>query len=220
MTTDVGKTLLTSINNALLLIVTFVPKFIAGLIVILIGITIASILKQVVLVILKALKIETLLRRYGVNEAKDGLTWTNILSEIVRWFVIIVFLVPTADIWGLPKVRILLNEFWLYLPNVLVAAIIASAGYVLATLTYDVILASFKGLSAKASNAIASVSRWVIIIFVVLAIFNQLGVATDQIRILFIGFVAMVAIAGGLAFGLGGQGAARDILEEIRKKLK
>jgi len=220
MTIDIGKTLLTSINNALLLAVSFVPKFIAGLIIILIGIIISSILKQVVSGILKALKIEAILRRYGVPEAKDGLTWTNIITEIVRWFVIIVFLVPTADIWGLPRVGVLLNEFLLYVPNVFVASIIALVGFVFARLAHDVILASSKGLSAEASSTIASVTRWAIIIFVVLAVLNQLGVARDLVRILFIGFVAMVAIAGGLAFGLGGQGVAREILESIRKKLK
>lgn len=219
MGTDVGTTILASINNALLLIVNFIPKFVLGLILILVGIILASILKQVVLGILKALKVEALLRRYGVPEARGDLTWKNILSEIVRWFVILVFLVPTADIWGLPRVGVLLNEFLLYLPNVLVAAIIALIGFVLARLAHDVILASAKGLSAEASNTIASVTRWSIIVFVVLVVLSQLGVATDLIRILFIGFVAMVAVAGGLAFGLGGQNVAREILESIRKKL-
>ena len=220
MTTDIGITLLASINNALVLFVNFVPRFLLGLIIILIGIIIAAILKQIVAGILKAFKVETLLRRYGVPEARGDLTWTNILSEIVRWFIILVFLVPTADIWGLPRVGVLLNQFLLYLPNVLVAAIIALVGFVLAQLAHDVILASAKGLSAEAANTIASVTRWSIIIFVILIVLNQLGVATDLIRILFIGFVAMVAVAGGLAFGLGGQNVAREILESIKKKLK
>ena len=220
MNTDVGKTLMTSLNNGLLVIVSFVPKFIAGLIIILVGIIIASILKQVVFEILKALKVETLLKRYGVPEVKDDLTWTNILAEIVRWFVIIVFLVPTADVWGLPKVGTVLNEFLLYLPNVFVAAIIAIVGFVFARLAHDVILASAKGLAAETAKAIASVTRWAINIFVILAVLNQLGVAADLIRILFTGFVAMLAIAGGVAFGLGGQNVARNILEEIKKRLK
>jgi len=220
MTADIGTTLLASVNNALLLIVNFVPRFLLGLIIILIGIIIAAILKQIVSGILNALKVEALLKRYGVPEARGDLTWTNILSEIVRWFVILVALVPTADIWGLPRVGVLLNQFLLYLPNVLVAAIIALVGLVLATLSHDVILASAKGLSAEAANTIASVARWSIIVFVVLVVLNQLGVATELIRILFIGFVAMVALGGGLAFGLGGQNVAKEILESIRKKLK
>jgi len=48
---------------------------------------------------------------------------------------------------------------------------------------------------------------------------NQLGVAQDLIRIFFTGIVAMIAIAGGLAFGLGGKDVARDLLEDLKKKL-
>ena len=220
MTEDIGLTLLTSLNSGIAAIVSFVPKIIAGTIVLLIGIIFASILKHVLLGIFRTLRIEALLRRYGVPEAKEEFTWTNIFSEIVRWFVIIVFLLPTADIWGLPRVVTILNEFLLYIPNVLVAAIIGVVGFVLARLGHDLVLASVKGLSDTTANGIASATRWAINVFVILAVLNQLGVATDLIRILFTGFVAMLAIAGGIAFGLGGQEAARDIVEKIRSKLK
>ena len=220
MTEDIGQTLLMSLNNGVAAVVSFVPKIIAGTIILLIGVIVASILKQVILGIFKTLKIEALLRRYGVPEAKEEFTWTNIFSEIVRWFVIIVFLLPTTDIWGLPRVVTILNEFLLYIPNVLVAAIIAVVGFVLARLAHDLVLASLKGLSLETANTIASATRWAINVFVILAVLNQLGVATDLIRILFTGFVAMLALAGGIAFGLGGQSSAKEIVEAIRQKFK
>lgn len=217
---DIGQTLVASINTALLAIAEFVPKFILGLVVLLIGIIIASILKQVVTEIFKALKIESFLRKYGVPEGKDEFSWSSILSEIVRWFVIIVFLLPTADVWGLPRVDTVLNQVLLYLPNVFVAVIITLVGFVFARLAHDVILASTKGLSPETARTVASITRWAINVFVILAALNQLGVASDLIRILFTGFVAMLAIAGGIAFGLGGQSSARDVVEGIRNKLK
>jgi len=217
---DIGQTLIASINTALLAIAEFVPKFILGLVVLLIGIIIASILKQVVTEIFKALKIETFLKKYGVPEGKDEFSWGSILSEIARWFVIIVFLLPTADVWGLPRVDTILNQVLLYLPNVFVAVIITLVGFVFARLSHDVILASTKGLSPETSRTVASITRWAISVFVILAALNQLGVASDLIRILFTGFVAMLAIAGGIAFGLGGQASAKDVVEGIRSKLK
>lgn len=220
MTTDIGTTLLASFNNGLLAVVTFVPKFIAGTIIILIGIIIASLLKQVMVELFKTLKIETLLHRYGVPEAKEEFNWTNILAEIVRWFVIIIFLIPTADVWGMPQIVSVLNTFLFYLPNVFVAAIIALVGFVFARLAHDVVLASTKSVAPDTSRSIASVTRWAVTVFVLLAVLNQLGVASDLIRILFTGFVAMIAIAGGIAFGLGGQSTAKDIVENLRKKLK
>jgi len=216
---DIGTTLTASFNSAFYAVVTFIPKFVTGAIILLIGIIIASIVKQVLLGLFKALKVEAYLKKYGVPQMKDEFAWTNILTEIVRWFIIIVFLIPTADVWGLPRIITVLNEFLNYLPNVFVAAVIAMIGFVFARLSHDVILASARGIDDQTANAIASVTRWSVNVFVILAVLSQLGVATDLIRILFTGFVAMLAIAGGIAFGLGGQNSAKDVIEGVRKKL-
>lgn len=218
--TDIGSVLLASLNSGLLAIVTFVPKFLAGAVILVVGIVVASIFKQLLREVFKSLKIEALLSKYGVPELKEEFSWSNILSEIVRWFVIVMFLIPTADVWGLPQIITVLNEFLLYLPNVFVAAIIALVGLAFARISHDVVLASSHGVSKEAARAIASAARWSIVIFVFLAVLNQLGVAADLVRILFTGFVAMLAIGGGIAFGFGGQGAAKDVIEEIKKKLQ
>lgn len=217
---DIRQTLLTSINSSIQSIVSFIPRFVAGLIILLIGLIIASIVKQVILSLFKSLKIDAYLKRYGVPEMRDSYSWGNLLAEIARWAVIIIFLIPTADVWGLPRIGSLLNEILLYLPNVFVAAIIALVGVALGRLAHDIILASMKGVSTESAEAIASVTQWAINIFVVLAVLNQLGVAADLVRILFTGIVAMIAIAGGIAFGLGGQKNAEDILNGIRKRLR
>ncbi len=217
---NISDTLLASVNNAVLAISLFLPKFLAGLVVLLIGIIIASILRRVVVEVFRTLKVESFLHKYGVPEMREEFTWTNILAEIVRWFVIIIFLIPTAEVWGLSKITNVLNGFLLYLPSVFVAAVIALVGFVFARLTHDVLLVSVKGVDSDTASSIATVARWAVNVFVVLAVLNQLGVASDLIRILFTGFVAMLAVAGGIAFGLGGQGAAKEVVEGLKKRLK
>lgn len=220
MPANIANTFIASLNRGLFSAASFLPNFIAGIIILLIGIVLASIVKRIVIEVLNALKIETYLRKYGIPEAKKEFSWVNILAEIVRWFVIVLFLVPTAEIWGLPQISQILNTFLLYLPNVFVAAIIGLVGLVFARLAADIVLVSTRELSPDASRTIATVTRVAITIFVLLAVLNQLGVAQDLIRILFTGFVAMIALAGGIAFGLGGQETARIILDSVRKKLK
>lgn len=217
---NVGDTLVGSIREGFYAAATFLPNFIAGLIILLIGIIVGSIVKRIVLSIFDALKLESYLHRYGIPEGKKEYSWANILSEVARWFVIVVFLIPTADVWGLPQITTVLDTFLLYLPNVFVAAIIGIVGFAFAGLAHDVVLGSTRGVSPDVATMIASVTRWAIVIFVILAVLTQLGVAADLIRILFTGFVAMVALAGGIAFGLGGQDTARSILEALRKKLR
>ena len=217
---DVTTSLLDSINTGLLGLVTFLQSFVAGLIVLIIGIIVAALLRQAVLEVLRALKVEIFLKRYGVPEAQGNLNWSNILAEIVRWFIILMFLVPALKVWGVPEGTAVLNEIILYIPSVFVATVLALVGLVFANLAHDVVLASVHGISPDTAKVVATVAKWAIVVFVAFGVLIQLGVAADLIRILFTGIVAMLAIAGGIAFGLGGQGVARDVLDALRSRLR
>ncbi|GDX61962.1 hypothetical protein LBMAG33_2720 [Candidatus Levyibacteriota bacterium] len=218
MYNDVGLPIMSSFSNSFSMMFLFLPKFIAGVIILVVGVIIASIVRQLAAEMLKTLKVEAFLNKYNVPEARSEFSWTNILTEIIRWFVVIIFLIPTADLWGMPQIFTVLNTFFIYLPNVFVSAVIALVGFVFAKLSHNIILASVHNVTPETARTIANISRWAINVFIFLVVLNQLGVATELVRIIFTGFVAMLAIAGGLAFGLGGQSTARDILEELRKK--
>lgn len=218
---SVNEVFTATLNNAFGSVVLFIPRFITGLIVLLIGLIIASIVKQVLLQIFKIAKIEQLLEKYGVPETRgrESVSWTGFLAELARWFVIIVFLVPTADIWGLGQFVVILNDFLSYLPNILVAVLLLLVGFVVSRLVHDLLLASVHGVSAESAKTIAIVGKYTVVVFAALIVLNQLGIASDLIRILFAGIVASVALAGGLAFGLGGKEAARELLNKLVKKL-
>ena len=216
---DVTSSLVSSINAGLLGLVSFLQSFIAGLIVLIIGIIVAALVRQLMLEMLKALKVENFLKRYGVPEARGDLQWSNILAEIARWFIILIFLVPAVKVWGVPEATSVLNQIILYIPSVFVATTLALVGLVFANLAHDVVLASVHGVSPETSRIVATIAKWSIIIFVTFGVLVQLGVAADLIRILFTGIVAMMAIAGGIAFGLGGQGTAKEMLEALKKRL-
>lgn len=220
MRQNIGGTLLDSIREGFYAAAAFLPNLLAGIIILLIGIIVGSIVKKLVESLFETLKLESYLHKYGVPEGKKEYSWANVFGEIVRWFVIIIFLIPTADIWGLDQITSVLNSFLLYLPNVFVAAIIGIVGFVLAGLVHDVVLGAARGISPQAARTMASVAKWAIMIFVTLAVLTQLGVAADLVRILFTGFVAMIALAGGIAFGFGGQDTAKVILESLRKSLQ
>lgn len=218
MGNNVGDVLGTTFNNTLSAVVSFLPRFVSGLIVLLVGIIIAAFLKQVIVELFRFLKVENFLKKYGVPES-GGANWSAILGELVRWFVIILFIVPVAEVWGLGKFVTVLNNLLLYLPNVFIAVLLLLVGFVISKLVYDLLRASIHGLSKETATTVANVGRWAVIVFVFLVVLNQLGIASDLIRILFSGFVAMVALAGGLAFGLGGRDSAKEIIDQIRKKL-
>jgi len=218
---NVNQILSTTVNGALSSVVLFIPRFVTGLIVLLVGLVVASFLKQAVIQIFRIAKIDSFLQKYEVSESKskDGVNWTNILAEITRWFVVVVFLVPTADIWGLGRFAEVLNGLIAYIPNVAVAVLLLLVGFVVAKFVHDLLIASIHGVSRDVAKTVAVVGRYSVLTFVVLVVLNQLGIASDLIRILFAGVVAMLAVAGGLAFGLGGRDAAKNLIDKLTKKV-
>lgn len=198
----------------------FLPNFFGGLVVLLIGIVLASILKKILLSLFSFFRLSTFLERTHLMQKQEVKIWEDVLAEILRWTVIILFLIPTLEAWGLNRATLVLNQFLFYLPNVIVAVIIGFIGLVASNLVADVVRHSIKSLGSTSANSMAVFAKGLTVFFTILIVLNQLGVAQDLIRILFTGIVAMLALAGGLAFGLGGRDMAKDVLEELRKKVK
>ena len=205
----------------------YLPQFLAGLILLLIGLAVAALLKELVLRALGFLKVEDWFgnvtgwfKSIRSESVMRGKVWSRLFGELVRWTVVILFLVPAAEAWGLPRVTDLLNQFLLYVPNVFVAVFVGFVGLVIANLVADVVKHASAGLGGSSSNLLATVARYALILFTALVVLNQLGIAADLVRILFTGIVAMLAIAGGIAFGLGGQESAKRVLEDLRKRVE
>lgn len=217
---NINNTLISTLNDSMQALIAFTPKFLLGLVFLIVGIIIAAFLKQILKEVFRFFKLETYLAKYGVPEAKDGAKWSSIIAEIARWFVIIAFLIPTADVWGLGRFAAVLDGLLEYLPNVFIAVLLLLVGFVVARLVHDLVQASVRGVSKESAKTVALVAKYAVLVFVFLVVLNQLGIASDLIRILFSGIIAMLAIAGGLAFGLGGKDVARGILEGLRKKVK
>ncbi len=198
----------------------FLPNFLGGLIILIIGLLLGSIIKQVLLSLLAFLRIESLFQKTRLIERKDVRVWEEVLTEILKWTIVILFLIPTLEVWGLSRASSVINQFLLYLPNVIIAVVIAFVGLIAANLGSDLVRHSVQAIGATSSTTLAVFTKWLVIFFTALVVLNQLGVAQDLIRILFTGIVAMLALAGGLAFGLGGRDMAADILKELRNKFR
>ena len=208
------------LNRFWLSLGSFLPFFFAGLLIIIIGVLVSNLLKRALLSILGIFKLEQLLHRAHFMDKGEVKLWEEVLAEIVRWAVIILFLLPALEVWGLSRATAVLNIFLLYLPNVIVAVVIGFVGIVSANLIADIVKRSVKSVGSTSANALSVFAKAVIVFFTALVILNQLGVAQDLVQILFTGIVGMLALAGGLAFGLGGREMAKSILEELRRKVK
>lgn len=207
------------LNNFWNRMTNFLPDLFGGLLIITVGYICAIILRKLLLALMNLFRIDTLLSKTHLVTHKEVRLWQEILAELIKWTVIILFMIPALETWGLSRATAVLNQFLFYIPNVIVAVVIGFVGIVVSNLSSDVVKQSMKSAGDSASGTLAMFAKSTIFFFTVLIMLNQLGVAQDLIRIFFTGLVAMIAIAGGLAFGLGGKDHARELLEELKKKI-
>lgn len=201
----------------------FVPTLIGALLVFLLGLIIASILGKIVERIIRAMRVDQAIERISIGERLKehgiDITFSEFLGKLVQWFLALVFLMAATDILGLVQVTDFLNSVLLYLPNIVVATIILSIAFLLGSLVYTIVRSSTRAAGVMNAGVLATIIRWAIVVFGLLAALIQLGIATSLVNTIFIGLISAISLAMGLAFGLGGKDEAALILKKIRENI-
>ncbi len=201
----------------------FLPAFLGALIIFFVGLVIATGLGKVVEKLIDALKLDRLLDQLGLGKvlerANVRLHSGRFVGVLVQWFFIIVTLLAVSDILNLFAFSDFLKQVLLYVPNIVVAVLIMLAGVVMATFLAKLVRASVLAARLHAAHFLGTLTKWSILVFAFLAALSQLGVAGALVNTLIIGFVAMLALAGGLAFGLGGRDVAAAWLEKLKEEI-
>jgi hypothetical protein len=214
-----------SFQDLLAGLIIFIPNLLIAIIIFVIGWLIGFGLERVVKQVVDSLRIDSALKAAGVEgvveRAGFNLSSGLFLGILVKWFVIVVFLVAALDVLHLEAVNAFLRDVVLgYLPQVIVAVMILLVAAVIATAAQTVVSGAAKAAGLISANLLGNVARWAIWIFAILAALAQLNVATAFVQTLFTGVVIAVSLALGLAFGLGGQQAAARYIEHIRSEIK
>ena len=203
--------------------ITLLPTLIGAVIIFVAGWLIAVALGKVAAKLVKAMRVDHALQKIGWGQRFSEIGISTSISEflggLVKWFLILVFLMAATDILQLNQITEFINSILLYLPNVVVAVVILSVVFIAGNFVYDVVKGSTKAAGVMSATMLAAISKWAIIIFGVLAALLQLGIASSLVSTIFIGIIAMVSLAGGLAFGLGGRDEAAMILRKLREEL-
>lgn len=201
----------------------FLPALIGAIIIFVVGWIVASILGNLVERLIKSAKVDQALEKVGFNkklgEVGISETVSELIGGIIKWFLILVFLMAATDILGLVQVTGFLNNIIFYIPNVVVAVVILAIAFLVGNFVYNVVKGSTKAAGVMSATLLAAISKWAIIIFGVLAALIQLGIATSLVSTIFIGIVAALSLAAGLAFGLGGREEAAMILKKLREEI-
>src|SRR4030042_4809230 len=220
---SIGRAILKALENVWDKLISYLPNLIAGIIVLIIGIIVAKAIAKLVQKIVEALKVDELFRKINIikkiEEAGTKVVLSQILGWLVQWFLYVVILVAVSEILMLGQFTKFLTDIALYLPNVIIAALILVVGVVLGDFVNDLLVRILKSAHAKTAALAGALAKWSIIVFTVLAALIQLKVAVSLVQMLFSAIVIMLALAFGLAFGLGGKDAARDFIDKIKRDI-
>jgi hypothetical protein len=212
-----------SINQTWVGIFSFIPKLLLAVVVMLIGWIIAVTLGKVAWHIIKAIQLDRALESVSFKRVweRSGykLNTPLFFYELVKWFVIIVFLTLATNILGLTQITDLLKDVVNYLPNVIVAAVVLVIGVLVSKLVEGVITASVKTANLNSHPVLAKIAKWAILVFALLIALDKLGVATYVVQTAETGLIFATALALGLAFGLGGRDYAKEVIGNVSKDM-
>lgn len=222
--TSIQEAFLIALTNVLSSLVTFIPSLIAAILLMLAGLLIAKWLRWLTIKLLESIYLSKALKNSVVDKflQKAEITQTieQVIGNIIRWLVILVFFIAGTNLLGLTTVSAFLNSILSYIPNIISAALILTLGVLIAGLVESLIKGSLTHFSPSSGRLVSKITSYVVMVFTILAAFAELNIATELINTLFIGFVAMLAIGLGLAFGLGAKDLVSTILDEWYKDLK
>lgn len=221
MSQTYGGIVVDSLRNTWGAIINFLPAFIGALLILIVGLLVASLLRALFEKIVKVIKVDSLLRKLGfetiIERAGMKLDSGKFVGGLVYWFFVVVVVLAISDILGLWGLSTFLNEVLMYFPSIVVAVLIMLAALVVANFLRNIVKASVTAAKLHSSKFLGTVTWWSVVVFGILAALIQLGVAGALIQTIITGFIAMIALAGGIAFGLGGKDYASHLLEKLRE---
>src|SRR2546429_5456393 len=169
MINDWGTSIFNALSNAVNLILTFIPRVIGFLVILIVGLIVAALVSKAVTFLLRKVGFDRMANRIGLNrlEQRMGVTMdpAGILGKVVFWFLLLIFLVPAADALGLPTVSNVLNTLVAYIPNVFVAILVLFLGTLAATFVADLVRGATASANIGSPKIFAGIARWAIIGF-------------------------------------------------------
>jgi hypothetical protein len=213
-----------SLRNLYEKIILYVPNFIIAVVVLIVGWLLGTFLGDLARRLVEMLKLDQAGDSAGLARLSERtgrrFKISLFVQWVIKWFFFLASFIAAADILGLDQVtRFFYEDVLAYAGHVVVAMAILLLGIWAANFFGGLVDGALKAGNVQASKTLSALTRWSIIIFAVVAALSELQIASDFLHDLFRAVVAMLAIAGGIAFGLGGRDHASRVLNKVENDL-
>ena len=203
-----------SIQQGLDSLLGFIPNIIGFLVILVIGYFIAKLVKGIVARLLEKVGLDRTLHssdagRY-VEKVSPNASPARLIGSVAFWFIFLFAISAAIGALKIPALSTFIAQVQAFLPNIIVALLI----FVIAAALAGAVGAAAHKLmgdtpTGKMVRAIAPALIMAIALFMVL---DQLHIAPQIVTITYAGLIGMLALAGALAFGLGGRDLAAQML--------
>ncbi len=196
------------------------PFILGALAVFILGLILAEIASRSIVAMSERMKLETVSDKLGLKHflerTKIKHSSSHVIAKSVKAYLIFLFFIEATRIAKMTEVADFLGTVLGYVPDMIIALFIILVGVRIGNTMNLVISTSLSFARSTTAGALGMAAKYTIVAFAGLAALSQLQIAEILIQILFIGFVSMLALAGGLAFGLGGKDVVKELLEAIK----
>lgn len=200
------------------------PNLLGAIIVAVLGIVIGNWVKTLTSKSLQMIRFENLIKdsKFKAFLLKAEVTdkVEEVIGSILKWLIVLTFFIAATNILGLTAVSNVLGGILSYIPNIISAVIVLAIGILLAGIVEGLVKGALVSVDLKTARLMGKISSYMVVTIATLAAFAELNIAAAFINILFIGFVAMLALGFGLAIGLGAKDVIGQALSDWYKELK
>jgi len=218
---NITTSIVNTVSSKIERLIELSPFILGALAVLLFGWILAEMVSRAIIALGHKIKLEWLAEKIGLKHflerTKIKATSSKVVAKGVKGYVIFLFFIEATKIAKLTQISEFLYKVMSYIPEVIIAIFIMLVGIRVGHLLQNIITTSLSFTKANTANVLGLAARYTMVTFAVLAALSQLQIAEILIQILFIGFIAMLTVAGGLAFGLGGKDMVHELLEDVKK---
>jgi len=218
------EVLASSLQDLWIAFASFIPALVGAVVILIVGLIVAAGLGALVQRVVATLKVDNLVAKTGAEKyfkrAGMKLDVGMFFGRLTYWFIVIAFILASSDILRFDALSTFLRSVLLYIPQVVVAALIMLSAVVVGNFLRNLVKASVLGAKLHAANFLGTLTWWSVVIFGLLAALSQLGIAVAIINTIVTGVVVMFALAGGIAFGLGGKDYASHLISKLRDQVE
>lgn len=198
-------------------IIAYLPQVAFAVAVVIVGWLLAKTARFALVKALRAVNFNVLTERAGLDEflTQGGIRsdTTDIFGVLVYWLVLLAAFLVAFNALGMQYVTDLLRQVVVFVPRLMVALVILAFGAYFARFIAGAVMAYCRNVGIQDGDILGRLAQYAIVAFVVLIALEQMQIGGEIVRMSFLILLAGVVLALALAFGIGGQRWAAELLE-------